>query len=342
MGEWMRLARLNRREFAALIAGAAFGRPLAARAQQAEGARRLGWLGVGKDHPLSAASIAAFRQGMSDMGWVEGRNLRIDYRWYEGDMGQFNNDAAELVALAPDVILASGGVSLGSLLRATRTVPIVFAHVNDPVARGFVASLARPGGNVTGFTHLEYQMTAKWLELLKRIAPHVARVGVLGGNFAGYDGRAQLEAIQSAAPSLGVEAIPLEVPVDITSAGEIESTIGRFVRGSNDGLIITENVATVFDYKLIVALAARHRLPAIYNQRYYVAEGGLVSYAPNDSRSWRAAAGYVDRILKGEKPADLPVQTPTKFELVINLKTAKALGLDISPALLSLADELIE
>ena len=222
-------------------------------------------------------------------------------------------------------------------LAFTRTIPIVFAHVNDPIARGFVASLARPGGNVTGFTYLEYETTAKWPLLLKQIAPQLTQVAVMG-NFSGIDGKSQLTPIQAAAPSLGVAVRTLEV----TTATEIERGMAEIARASNVGLIVTANVETLFDYKLIVALAARYRLPAIYFQRFFVVEGGLISYAPDDSTSWRAAAGYIDRIFKGAKPGELPVQQPAKFELLINLKTAKAIGLDISPALLSVADELLE
>jgi putative ABC transport system substrate-binding protein len=328
---------MKRREFITLLGGAV-GWPLAARAQQAGRMRLLGCMLSAADHPYTIASLASFRQGLSDLGWVEGRNLRIDYRWYAGDNDRYTRDAAELVALAPDVIVSSGGVSVSRLLAVTRTVPIVFAHVNDPVARGLVASLARPGGNATGFAHLEYQMSAKWLELLKQIAPNVTRVAVMGGNFAGFDGGSQLKAIQAVAPSFGVEVIPLEV----SDAGEIERSIAAFAHGSNDGLIVTENVATFHYHELIVMLAARYRLPTIYNQRYFVAEGGLISYAPNDSSLWRSASGYVDRILKGEKPADLPVVQPTTYELVINLKAAKELGLAISRDMLLIADEVIE
>jgi putative ABC transport system substrate-binding protein len=329
---------IARREFITLLGGAAAAWPMAVRAQQAGRMRRLGCMLAAEDHPYTKATLASFRQGLSDLGWVEGRNLRIDYRWYTGDNDRYARDAAELVALAPDVLVASGGISVSRLLAVTRTVPIVFAHVNDPVARGFVASLARPGGNATGFTHLEYQMSAKWLELLKQIAPNVKRVAVMGGNFIGFDGASQLKAIQDVAPSFGVEVSRIEV----ADAGEIERGVAAFAGGSNDGLIVTENVATFYYHDLIVMLAARHRLPAIYNQRYFVDEGGLISYAPNDSGLWRAASGYVDRILKGEKPADLPLVQPTKYELVMNLKTAKALGLAISRDMLLIADEVIE
>jgi putative ABC transport system substrate-binding protein len=327
---------MRRRDFMALLGGTAAAWPLAARAQQGR-VRRIGWFGAAKDHPYQIAAIAAFRKGLADLGWVEGRNVAIEQRWSSGDTDHNDHQAQELVALAPDVLVGTGGASVAPFIAATRTIPIVFAHVNDPVARGFVASLARPGGNATGFTHLEYEMTARWLVLLKQIAPAMTEVAVMG-NFSRPDGASQLKPIQAAAPSLGVSIRTLEV----RNAGEVEPSMVEIARVPNMGLIVTENVETFFDYKLIVALAARYRLPAIYNQRYYVAEGGLISYAPDDSTGWRGAAGYVDRIFKGAKPVDLPVQQPTKFELLINLKTAKAIGLDISPQLLSVADELVE
>jgi putative ABC transport system substrate-binding protein len=327
---------MRRRDFITLLGGATAW-PLAARAQQSARPRRIGWLGAPKDHPQEVAAIAAFRRGLADLGWVEGRNVEIEQRWIAGDSGRADRDAEELVARAPDVLVGAGGTAVRRFLALTRTVPIVFAHVNDPIARGFVASLARPGGNATGFTHLEYEMSAKWLVLLKQIAPQLTQAAVMG-NFTNLDGESQLKSIQSAAPSLGVALSPIEV----SNAGDIERGMAEIARASNAGLVVTENVETVFDYKLIVALAARYRLPAIYFQRYCVAEGGLMSYAPDDSASWRAAAGYVDRIFKGAKPADLPVQQPTKFELLINVRTAKAIGLDISPQLLSVADELFE
>jgi putative tryptophan/tyrosine transport system substrate-binding protein len=326
---------MRRREFITLLGGVA-GWPLAASAQQGR-VRRIGWLGAAKDHPYQIAAIAAFRKGLADLGWVEGRNVAIEQRWSTGETAQNNQQAQELVALAPDVLVGTGGASVTPFLAATRTIPIVFAHVNDPVARGFVASLARPGGNTTGFTHLEYEMTAKWLALLKQIAPQVTQAAVMG-NFSAFDGASQLKNIEAAAPALGVAIRPVEV----SDAGEIERGMAEVARVPNMGLIVTENRETFFDYKLIVALAAHYRLPAIYNQRYFVAEGGLISYAPDDSASWRGAGAYVDRIFKGANPGDLPVQQPTKFELVINLKTAKALGLTVPPTLLALADEVIE
>jgi putative ABC transport system substrate-binding protein len=326
---------IGRRDVITLLGGAAAAWRRAARAQGR--VRRIGWYGAAKDHPYQIAAIAAFRKGLADLGWVEGRNIAIEQRSSTGNVDQNNRLAQELVALAPDVLVGTGGASVEPFLTATRIIPIVFAHVNDPVARGFVASLARPGGNATGFTHLEYDMTAKWLVLLKQIAPAMTEVAVMG-NFSRPDGASQLKPIQAAAPSLGVGIRTLEV----RNAGEVERRMAEIAPVPNMGLIVTENVETFFDYKLIVGLAAHYRLPAIYNQRYYVGEGGLISYAPDDSMSWRGAAGYVDRIFKGEKPGDLPVQQPTKFELLINLKTAKAIGLDISPQLLSVADELVE
>jgi putative ABC transport system substrate-binding protein len=327
---------IGRRDFITLLGGAVAAWPLAAQAQQGR-VRRIGWFGAAKDHPYQIAAIAAFRKGLADHGWVEGRNVAIEQRWSSNDPDHNKRQAQELVALSPDVLVGAGGVSVGPFLALTRTIPIVFAHVNDPVARGYVASLARPGGNATGFTHLEYEMSAKWLVLLKQIAPAVTQAAVMG-NFKLFDGASQIKYIEAAAPSLGVAVHPLAV----TNTGEIESGMAEIARVPNTGLIVTENVETFVDYKRIVALAARYRLPAIYNQRYYVDEGGLISYAPDDSASWRGAAGYVDRIFKGAKPGDLPVQEPTRFELLINLKTAKAIGLDISPQLLSVADELIE
>jgi putative ABC transport system substrate-binding protein len=290
-----------------------------------------------KGSPYAKAAIAAFRQGLSALRWTEGRNLHIETRWFT-DANRFTKDAQELVALKPDILVAIGGAATGWLLDATRTIPVVFAHQNDPLARNLVASLARPGGNATGFTHLEYQTCAKWLELLKQIAPSLTRVAVISGTFAGIDSARQLEAIQLVARSLGVEVVPLEA----RDAGAIERSITAFARGPNDGMIVAENTVTAQHHELLVTLAARHRLPATYFVRNFVDEGGLMSYAPNEAAQYRGAASYVDRILKGEKPADLPVQQPTKYELVLNLKTAKALGLDVPPMLLALTDEVIE
>ena len=271
------------------------------------------------------------------MGWTDGRNVRIDIRWGAGDADRIRKYAAELVALAPDVILATGSAAVGPLLQATRTVPIVFVHVADPVGAGFVESLARPGGNATGFTTFEYGMSGKWLELLKEIAPGVTRAAVLRDP-AIAAGIGQFGAIQSVAPSLGVEVSP----VDVRDAGEIERAVAAFARAPNGGLIVTASALAIVHRDLIITLAARHKLPAVYFARYFVTGGGLISYGPDLVDQYRRAAGYVDRILKGEKPADLPVQAPTKYELVINLKTAKALGLDVPPTLLARADEVIE
>src|SRR5262249_6874616 len=274
---------------------------------------------------------AAFLQGLQELGWTVGRNVRIEYRWGAGDAELFRRHASELVALAPDVILAVGGAVVPSLLQATRTVPIVFTGTPDPVGAGFVESLARPGG------FLEFGISAKWLELLKKIAPHVTRVGVIRDP-AVATGVGQLGAIQSVAPSLGVELRPLGV----RDAGEIERVITGFARSPNDGLIVTGSTLVVVHRNLIVTLAARHKLPAVYYEQMFAAAGGLISYGPDQIDQYRQAAGYVDRILKGEKPADLPVQASTKYKLVINLKTAKALGLEVPPTLLARADEVLE
>ena len=315
----------SRREFITLLGGAAAAWPLAARAQQGERVRRIGVLmNVAADDPEAQARNAAFLQGLQELGWTVGRNVRIDYRWAAGDADRLRRYAAELVALAPDVVLASGTSTVGPLQQATRTVPIVFAGVADPVGAGFVDSLARPGGNATGFISFEYGLSGKWLELLKEIAPGVTRVAVLRDS-AISGGTGQFGAIQSVAPSLGVEVIP----INVRDAGEIERAVAAFARAPNGGLIVTASGLAIVHRELIVMLAARHKLPAVYYYRFFVTDGGLVSYGPDPHDQYRRAAGYVDRILKGEKPADLPVQAPTKYELVINLKTAKALGLDV-------------
>jgi putative ABC transport system substrate-binding protein len=274
---------------------------------------------------------------LQELGWTDGRNARIEYRWGAGDVGRISRYAAELVALAPDIILSSGSPSVAALQQATGGVPIVFVAVVDPVGSGFVESLARPGGNITGFTLFEYGISGKWLELLKEIAPRVTRVAVLRDP-ALASGGGQLGAIQSAAPSFGVELSP----VGVRDAGEIERTVTAFARGPNGGLIVTGSTLATVHRDLIVMLAARHKLPTVYPQRYYVTGGGLVSYGADLVDPYRRGANYVDRILKGDKPADLPVQAPTKYELVINLKTAKALGLEIPQTLLARADEVIE
>ena len=289
--------------------------------------------------PESTARVTAFAQGLQESGWTIGRNVQIDTRWAAADADLFRRYAAELVALAPDIILilAGGGAVVPSLLQATRAIPIVFTQTPDPVGAGFVESLARPGGNVTGFMLYEYGIGAKWLELLKEIAPHVTRAAVIR-DAAIASGIGQWGAIQTAAPSFGVELRP----VDVRDASEIERAIAAFARSPNGGLIVAASTLAVVHRDLIVTLAARHKLPAVYPSRFFVRSGGLIFYGPDSVEPHRRAAGYVDRILKGEKPADLPVQAPTKYELVINLKTAKALGLEVPPTLLARADEVIE
>jgi putative ABC transport system substrate-binding protein len=329
---------VKRREFITLLGGAAVARPLSGRAEQGERLRRIGVLMTGTaDDPQSFPHIAAFLQGLQQLGWTDGRNVRIDARWAAGDHQRVAKYAAELVALAPDVILATGGSTVGPLQQATRTVPIVFVLVPDPVGAGFVASLARPGGNATGFTNFEYGMSAKWLELLKQIAPGVTRAAVLRDR-ATPDGIGQFAAMQGVASALGAELSP----VDVRDAGEVERGLGAFARGSNGGVVVTASGSAILHRDLIIALAAQHKLPAVYPFRFFVTGGGLISYGPDTVDQYRRAAGYVDRILKGGKPADLPVQVPTKYELVINLKTAKALDLEVPPMLLARADEAIE
>jgi putative tryptophan/tyrosine transport system substrate-binding protein len=333
------MSKLKRREFITLLGGAAAAWPLAARAQQGERMRRIGVLIAGsrEDDPDGQTRSAAFLQGLQQLGWTDGRNLQIDYRWAAGDADHTRKYAAELVALAPDVILASGTATVAPLLQATRTVPIVFAQVTDPVGAGFVDSLARPGGNATGFLLFEYSISGKWLELLKEIAPRVSRAGVIRDP-AQTAGTGQFAVIQSVAPSVGMEVST----INVRDAPEIERGIAAFARSANGGLIVTASALSVVHRDLIVTLAARHKLPAVYYRRFYSTGGGLISYGPDIAEQNRGAAGYVDRILKGEKPADLPVQAPTKYELVINLKTAKALGLTVPQTLLARADEVIE
>ena len=330
---------MKRREFITLLGGAAATWPLAARAQQSERVRRIGVLvASAADDSQFQTWVGAFLQALEQLGWIDGRNVRIDIRWATANADDLRRHAAELAALAPDVIVAATGTATAApLLQATRTVPIVFVQVIDPVGAGFVESLARPGGNATGFTSFEYGLSGKWLELLKQIAPGVTRAAVLRDP-AVASGIGQFAAIQAVAPSLGVELSP----VDVRDAAEIERAVTAFARSGNGGLIVTASPVAARHRDLIVTLAARHRLPAVYGARHYVAGGGLISYGPDLIDQYRRAAGYVDRILKGEKPADLPVQAPTKFELVINLKTAKALGLDVPPTLLARADEVIE
>jgi len=333
----MRFDQLKRREFITLLGGAAAAWPLAARAQQGERMRRIGMLmSFTADDPEAQARMLAFAQELQHLGWTVGRNLRIDIRWGAGDADRNRKYAAELLALGPDLVLANGGAELTSLRQATRSVPIVFANVIDPVGQGFVASLARPGGNITGFTSTEFGQSGKWLELLKEIAPHVTRAAVLF-NRAFAAGIAQFAAIQAVSPSLGVEVSA----IDLRDTSEIEHAVTAFARASNGGLILTGGGSAV-RRELIITLAARHRLPAVYPFPYHVTTGGLASYGPDIVAVYRRAAGYVDRILKGEKPADLPVQATTKYNLAINLKTAKALGLDVPPTLLARADEVIE
>ena len=330
---------IGRREFITLVGGAAAVWPLAARAQQpAERVRRIGIFSpVAADSPEGRGRLTAFLQGLQELGWTDGRNVRIDYRLAEGDAERVRRHAADVIALAPDVVLANGTTALGPLLEVTRTVPIVFVQITDPVSTGYVESLARPGGNVTGFSLFEYGMSGKWLELLRQIAPRVTRAAVLR-NSTQPTGIAQLAAMHSVAPALGVEL----VPIGLRDPEEIERGVTSFVRGTNGGLIVTSGGQGIRQGDLIVALATRHRLPAIYPYRFFATSGGLMSYGTDSADPYRRAAGYVDRILKGEKPSDLPVQMPTKYELVINLKTAKALGLEIPATLLARADEVIE
>jgi ABC-type uncharacterized transport system substrate-binding protein len=333
----MQFDRLKRREFISLLVGAAVW-PLAARAQQGERMRRIGALiGATEDDMEAHARIAAFLQVLRQLGWTDGRNMRIDTRWAGGNADDIRRHAAELIALAPDVILAHGASTVGPLLQATRTIPIVFPVVADPIGAGFVGSLARPGGNATGFMAFEYSLSGKWLALLKEIAPNVTRAAVMRDPVISA-GIGQFAAIQALAPSLGVEAIP----VNVRDAGEIERAVTAFARSADGGLIVTGSALAFVHRDLLVALAARHKLPAVYWDRVVVMAGGLASYGADYVDQYRRAAGYVDRILKGEKPADLPVQAPTKYELVINLKTAKALGLTVPPSLLAIADEVIE
>jgi len=328
--------RMKRREFLAL-AGAAMSWPAGVRAQQPDRMRRIGMLMNVADDAEGQASVAAFKQAMEQLGWADGQNVRIDTRWGANDVDRDRRYATELAASSPDVIVAAGTLSVAALQRVTRTVPIVFNNVSDPVGAGFINSLARPGANITGFMLLEYSSSAKSLELLKDIAPSVTRAAVLRDP-ANPAGIAQFGAIQTAAQSLGVAVSPISV----MDAGEIERAVTAFVNSGNGGLIVTPSGSVSNHRDLIVTLAARHKLPAIYAYRFNVADGGLMSYGPDLFDQYRGAAVYVDRILKGEKPGDLPVQAPTKFELVINLKTAKALGLTVPPSLLARADEVIE
>jgi ABC-type uncharacterized transport system substrate-binding protein len=327
---------VKRRTFISLLGGAAAW-PLAARTQQPDHIRHIGVLsGWAEDDQDAKIHLAAFVKELQKLGWIDGRNVRIDYRFVAGNPKNYPKYAAELVALAPDVILAPG-TSLVPMLQATRTVPIVFPFAADPVGAGLVESLARPGGNATGFISFEYDLCAKWLELLKEIVPGVTRAAILRDPTA-ITGIGQLAVIQSVARSVGVDVRPLNV----RDAGEIERAVTAFASSSNGGLIVAASALANVQRSLIVEVAARHRLPAVYSERVFVTGGGLISYGADFGDGFRRAAGYVDRILKGEKPADLPVQAPTKYELVINLKTAKALGLEVPPTVLARADEVIE
>src|SRR4051812_31935751 len=329
---------MKRRDVLSLLGCSSVFWPLVVRAQQKQRMRRLGvLLNITAEDPESQVRLAAFAQGLQSLGWIVGQNVRVDYRWGAGSADAMRKYAAELVALAPDVILAQSTAAVAPLLQWTHAVPIVFTVVADPVGAGYVHSLARPGGNATGFTGFEYAFAAKWLELLKEVAPSVSRVAVLR-EAESVTGPAQFGAIQTVAPSLGVELRP----VDTRDIDEIERTITAFARDSKGGIIVTGSPAATVHRKAIVALAARHRLPGVFYTRYFATEGGLISYGPDFVDQFRRAASYVHRILNGEKPADLPVQAPTKYETVLNLKTAKALGLEVPTTLLTRADEVIE
>ena len=330
---------MKRREFIALLGGAATGWPRAARAQQGERVRRIGVLmNRGEHDPEGQGRLAAFRQALQQLGWTDGGNVRIDIRWGEDDVERERKYAAELLALAPDVMMASGTLSVAALQQLNRTMPIVFVGVTDPVGAGLVDSLARPGGNITGFMIYEYSFGGKRLELLKQIAPRVTRAAVLRDP-SNPAGGSEFAAIQALAQSLRVEVSPVDSRRD---AGEIERIVTAFARSPNGGLILTPNASVSVRRELIVRLAAQNNLPAVYPFRYMVDAGGLTSIGPDVVTQCRSAAGYVDRVLKGEKPADLPVQAPTKYDLVINLKAAKALGLEVPASLLVRADEVIE
>jgi putative ABC transport system substrate-binding protein len=332
---------MRRRDFIKVLAGTGvlWSWPVVLRAQQSDRMRRIGVLigGPAVDDPDMHARTEALTQALQQLGWIEGRNLQIDFRSSVGDTERSRKFAAELVALNPDLIVASGTLSVTPLLQTTRSVPIVFVNVADPVGAGIVNSLARPGGNATGFALFEYNLSAKWLELLKQIAPGVTRAAVLR-DAATTVGVGQFAVIQSAAVSVGIDVSP----INVHNADEIERAIAEFARTENGGLVVTAGGSVPVHRKLIISIAARYKLPAVYYRRLYVVDGGLISYGPDYIDQYQRAASYVDRILKGEKPADLPVQTPTKYELVVNLKTAKALGITVSPALLAQANEVIE
>jgi ABC-type uncharacterized transport system substrate-binding protein len=329
---------MRRRDVVKAIAGSAAAWPIAARAQQPERIRRIGvFMNLTADDPQSSKEISAFLDALRQRGWAPGSNLQIDYRWGAGDTNLDRKYAAELIALAPDVLLVAGGTAVGILQQMTRTMPIVFVEATDPVNRGLVTSLSKPGGNITGFTQFEFATAGKWLELLKQIAPSVRRAAVIRDP-SQSSAIGQFAAIQATAPSLGVEIRP----VDARDISEIEQSVTVFAREPNGGMILTPTGNARGHREAIIALAARLKLPAVYPYRYYVADGGLASYGPDIAEQCRQAAGYVDRILKGERAADLPVQAAAKYAMVLNLKTAKTLGLDVSPSLLARADEVIE
>ena len=329
---------IPRRSFITLLGGAAATWPLTVRAQQGSGVRRIGvLLPANASDTVFQSRMTVFLQELALLGWTVGRNLSIDIRWATADAGEIRRHAAELAALAPDVILATGDSTMPPLLQATRTVPIVFPLATDPVAAGYVASLARPGGNATGFLNIEYSQSGKWLELLKDMVPSITRAAVFRDVTQG-SGTSQFAVIQAVAPFFKVEV----TPVNLSDAAEIERAVAAFARTPNGSLIMTAGAAAIRHRELAITLAAEHKLPAVYWERFFVAAGGLISYGPDLVDHYRRSAGYIDRILKGEKPADLPVQAPTKYELVINLKTAKSLGLTVPPTLLARADEVIE
>jgi putative tryptophan/tyrosine transport system substrate-binding protein len=329
---------MRRRDFIKGIVGSATAWPLVARAQQGEHMRRIGVLmNIGADYPEAPALVGAFSQGLGESGWIIGRNARIDYRWYQGNAEAARAYAAELLALTPDIILASGTQGTTAVKQLTRTVPIVFARVADPVGAGIVDSLARPAGNITGFMAYDYSFGGKWVDLLKEIAPHVTRVAVFRDDTSAA-GIGTFAAVQAMATSAGLQV----TPVNVRNSDEIASAVEAFAHSPNGGAIVTGNVLTSVHRDLILKLIARYKLPAVYPDRSGAAAGGLICYGPDYADQYRRAASYVDRILKGEKPGDLPVQAPTKYELVINLKTAKALGLTVPQSLLAGADELIE
>jgi putative ABC transport system substrate-binding protein len=329
---------MKRRQFITFLGGATAAWSLAAKAQQAA-VRRIGVLmNLSADDPESSARLSAFVQGLQQKGWTDGLNVQIEIRWGAGNPDLFRKYAIELVALAPDVILAAAGAIVPPLLEATRTIPIVFAQTPDPVGAGYVSNLARPGGNATGFTQLGFGVSSKWLELLKLIAPRVTRVGVLRDVLNADLGLPQFAALQAVSTYFSVEL----TPIGVRDAGEIERGIKEFVRGQSDGLIITASPLTAVHRDLIISLAAKHRLPAVYPFRYYVTAGGLLSYGADPIDQYRRAAGYVDRILRGEKPANLPVQAPMKYETALNLNTARTLGLDVPRSVLLRADEFVE